>query len=195
LRLLTDYTHTGFCNTFLIGPDGPGDAILIDPGVFDSHLLMLIEENELYLRYILLTHAHKGHLGGITTIRKIYDTTIYYYGHSVNDIQTVRIHEGESIRIGEFDIEVLETPGHSGDSVIFLLDRYLFTGDTLMAGKIGNTPDAFSKGLLLSSIREKILTLDDEYMIFPGHGPPTKVGIERKLNPDLLEEVKSDTTS
>ena len=189
MRFFTHYTHTGFCNTYLIGPDHGGDAVLIDPGVFDAPLLSAIEENDLYLRYVLLTHAHEGHINGIKTIRKIYDATLYYFGHSVLDVPTTMAREGDGLELGEFTFDVIETPGHSGDSVVFKLDRFLFTGDTLMAGKIGYTPDEFSKGLLLSSINEKILPLDDEYFIFPGHGPPSKIGIERHLNPELLEEV------
>jgi glyoxylase-like metal-dependent hydrolase (beta-lactamase superfamily II) len=189
MRFFTHFTHTGFCNTYLIGPDDSGDAIIIDPGVFDASLLNMIEQNNLYLRYILLSHAHEGHINGISTIRKIYETEIFYFGHSVWDIPTTRVREGESLQLGEFTVTVLETPGHSGDSVVYKLERFLFTSDTLLAGKIGYAPDEFSKGLLLSSINEKILTLDDEHFIFPGHGPPSKIGIERHLNPELLEEV------
>ncbi len=189
MKFFTHYTHTGFCNTYLIGPEKKGDAILIDPGVFDTSLLNMIEGNGLYLRYILLTHAHDGHINGINTIMKIYETTIFYFGHSVLDLPTTRVREGEDLELGEFTISVLETPGHSGDSVVYKLDKFLFTSDTLLAGKIGYTQDEFSKGLLLSSINEKILPLDDEHFIFPGHGPPSKIGIERHLNPELLEEV------
>jgi glyoxylase-like metal-dependent hydrolase (beta-lactamase superfamily II) len=187
LRIFTHFSHTGFCNSYLIGPDEPGDAIIIDPGVFDAHLLKLIEDNGLYLRYVLLTHAHEGHIGGITTIRKIYDVTVFYYGHSIMDVETKRVHEGESIQIDGFTIDVLETPGHSGDSVVYKLGSCLFTADSLLAGRIGPTPDEFSRGLLLSALKEKVLSLDDETFIFPGHGPPSKVGIERNLNPDLIE--------
>jgi len=191
MRLYTHYTHTGFCNSYLIGPDGGGDAILVDPGVFDAHLLSLIEDSGLYLRYILVTHAHDGHVGGIRTIQKIYESLIFYYGHSVLNTPTTRVREGEDLELGEFRVQVLETPGHSGDAVVYKLDRLLFTGDTLLAGSIGSTPDDFSKGVLISSINEKILALDDEHFIFPGHGPPSKVGIERLLNPDLLDEVRA----
>ncbi len=160
-----------------------------DPGNFDAPLLSFIEENDLYLRYVLITHAHDGHINAIKTILKIYNSELFYFGHSIQDFTTHRVREGDDLELGEFTFNVLETPGHSGDSVVFKLDKLLFTSDTLFAGSIGSTPDAFSKGLILASINEKILSLDDEHLIFPGHGPPSKIGIERHLNPELLEEV------
>ncbi len=185
----THYSSTGFCNSYLIGSEGGGDAILVDPGLFDALLLKHIEENGLYLRYILVTHGHQGHINGIKTILKIYEPKIYYLGRSLHDKECIRVKEGVDLELGDFSVQVLETPGHSGDSVVYKVDKYLFTGDTLLSGAVGSTPDDFSRGLILSAINEKILPLDDEHFIFPGHGPPSKVGIERHLNPDLLEEV------
>ena len=184
----THYSSTGFCNSFLIGPDDGGDAILIDPGIFDTLLLKHIEENGLYLRHVLVTHAHRGHINGIKTIVKIYDPTIYYLGQSVFDVKCTRIVDGQVLELGDFSIQVMETPGHSADSVVYRLNNQIFTGDTLFAGSIGTTADDFSRDLIVSAIKEKLLVLDDECIVFPGHGPPSKVGIERNLNPDLLEQ-------
>ena len=189
MKFFTHYASTGYCNSYLIGADSGGDAILIDPGNFDIPLLSFIEENDLYLRYVLITHAHDGHINGIETILKIYKAELFYFGHSVLDFTTNRVREGEDLELGGFTFSILETPGHSGDSVVYKMDKLLFTSDTLFSGSIGETPDEFSKGLILASINEKILTLEDEHFIFPGHGPPSKIGIERHLNPELLEEV------
>jgi len=189
VKFFTHYACTGYCNSYLVGPDGKGDAVLIDPGNFDAPLLNFIEENGFNLRYVLITHAHDGHINALETILKIYEPSLFYFGHSVLGHPTLQIKEGEDLELGEFTFKVLETPGHSGDSVVYKLNELLFTSDTLFAGSIGSTPDEFSKGLLLASLNEKILTLDDEHIIFPGHGPPSKIGIERHLNPDLLEEV------
>ncbi len=85
-------------------------------------------------------------------------------------------------------MRVLWTPGHSPDSVVYHMPPYLFTGDTLQAGALGSTTSAAARQQLLKSIRREILSLDDETIIFPGHGPPSKVGVERALNPDLRED-------
>jgi glyoxylase-like metal-dependent hydrolase (beta-lactamase superfamily II) len=82
-------------------------------------------------------------------------------------------------------VVVKKAPAHSGDSLLFIINNFIFTGDTLFSGSIGSTTDTISHELMLSIINDKILSLNDEYFIFPGHGPPTKVGIERILNPDL----------
>ena len=80
-------------------------------------------------------------------------------------------------------MRVIELPGHSIDSVCFLLGEMLFTGDILSAGAIGTTRDGYARGLLLSTVRRRLLPLGDEVLVFPGHGPPSKIGIEKLYNP------------
>ncbi|MBN2444970.1 MAG: MBL fold metallo-hydrolase [Spirochaetales bacterium] len=175
-------------NCYIIGPDNGGDAIIIDPGMFDTEILSVIEDNHLYLKYILVTHSHESHTKGIKTILKIYDADIFSYRHSIMDVRSNKIRDFIKIDCGQFEVEALETPGHSGDSITFRIDKSLFTGDSLFAGSIGSVPDGFARGLMLSSLKNKIFVYDDDFLIFPGHGPPSKLGIERKFNPELQEE-------
>ncbi len=189
MKFFTHFSVIGFSNSFIIGRDEGGDAILIDPGIFDAKILELIENNGLYIRYILVTHNHHAHVNGIKTIMKIYDAQIYSYRNRIMDTLSHEVREGDKLVLNDFEFTILETPGHSADSISFLLGDYLFTGDTLSAGMIGTVMDGYSRGLLLNSIREKILTLDDNVFIFPGHGPPSRVGIERKLNPYIKEKL------
>jgi hydroxyacylglutathione hydrolase len=181
------FSSNTLSNCYIIGPDHGGEAIIIDPGMFDTKLLTVIEDNNLYLKYILVTHSHESHTRGIRTILKIYDAYIFSYRHSIMDERTNKVRDFIKIDCGEFEFEALETPGHSGDSITFRIDRSLFTGDSLFAGSIGSVSDGFARGLILSSLREKILTFDDDFLIFPGHGPPSKLGIEKKFNPDLQD--------
>jgi glyoxylase-like metal-dependent hydrolase (beta-lactamase superfamily II) len=176
-------------NCYVIGPDNGGDAIIIDPGTFDTDLLTVIEENNLYLKYILVTHSHESHTRGIKTILKIYKAGIYSYRHSILDFKSNKVRDFMKIGSSNFEFEVLETPGHTGDSVTYRIDRSLFTGDALFAGTIGSVADGFTRGLMLSSIKDKLFHFDDDFLIFPGHGPPTTLGIEKKYNPDLQEVV------
>ncbi len=189
MRFYSYYSVFYFSNCYLIGPNEPGDAVLIDPGVFDEGLLRLVEDNGLYVRYILITHAHHGHINGLRTLRKIYDASIFACNPDNLEVPAIRIEEGNPLDCGTFSFQVLETPGHTNDSVCFLIDRMLFTGDTLSACSVGHTNTGYERALLLSSIRKKILSLEDDPFIFPGHGPPTRLEIERSYNPYLKERV------
>lgn len=187
MKLFAHYTFTGFSNSYLIGPDQGGEAVLIDPGFFNVSLLKMVEDSGFDLSYILITHAHESHISALRTIFKIYSPSLFSANPKIHDQSCEAVREGEPLTLGEFPFSVLATPGHSPDSVTYVLGRYLFTGDTLFAGSIGSTHDEISRALLVSSIRGKILTLEDDYTVFPGHGPPTTVGIERRLNPEIQE--------
>jgi glyoxylase-like metal-dependent hydrolase (beta-lactamase superfamily II) len=185
LRFFAYYSLAGFSNSYLLGPEGGGDAVLIDPGIFDVALLNLVEGNKLYIRYVLVTHSHTSHVDGLRTILKIYQSSVFCRQPSLLDYPTTEVREGQGLELGEFRFKLFEVPGHSSDSMVFKLNDLLFTGDALMSGSIGSTADEFARAMLVAHIREKILTLDDNTLIFPGHGPPTKVSIERTHNPGL----------
>jgi len=190
MKFFSYFSVLHFSNCYLIGPDGPGDAVVIDPGVFDEGLLKLVEDNQLYLRYVLITHVHHGHVNGLQTLQKIYEPTVFCFDPERLDTSVRRIRESRPVTCGEFSFRVLETPGHSNDSVCFLIDQLLFTGDSLSAGSIGRTATGYERALLLSSIREKILNLKTDVFIFPGHGPPTRLEIERRFNPYLKSNTR-----
>jgi hydroxyacylglutathione hydrolase len=185
VRFFSFFSSMGFSNSYLIGSDDGQEAILIDPGVFDVQLLRTVEGNKLTLRRILVTHSHSAHIHGIKTILKVYDVDVYSNQPSVLDFAAHHIQDGETLSFDSLTVRVLETPGHSIDSLCFLIDGLLFTGDTLNAGGIGRVKNGYARGLLLSSIRKRLLPLGDEVMVFPGHGPPTKIGIEKAYNPYL----------
>ncbi|MCD6235934.1 MAG: MBL fold metallo-hydrolase, partial [Thaumarchaeota archaeon] len=90
--------------------------------------------------------------------------------------------------VGRYSMRVIHTPGHTPGSVCFLVERYVFTGDTLFAGSIGRSD--LSGGdfqQLLSSIKSKLMTLPDDFVIYPGHGPSSTIGVERRMNPFLRD--------
>ncbi len=189
MQFFTHFSVLDFSNSYLFGPDAGGDAVLIDPGIFDAPLLRLIEDHGLYVRYVLVTHAHKAHINGLKTLLKIYDAGLYSHHPSILDYPSTPVLEGQPLQVGDFRFEVLETPGHSSDSICYRLDRILFTGDTLTAGSVGRTFSGYARGIQLASIRQKLLKLPDETIVFPGHGPPSRIGIERAYNPHLKETL------
>ncbi|MBN1524749.1 MAG: MBL fold metallo-hydrolase [Spirochaetales bacterium] len=180
------YPHfvvVGFSNSYVLADDKTKTAVVIDPGIFDTALLKLIEDNKYYIKAVLVTHAHSSHINGIKTLMRIYDAEIYAFRDKIFEIPVTYVKEGDTIEVESMKFSVIETPGHSRDSVVYLIDRYLFTGDTITAGLIGTTPHEHAKKILVSSIQKKLFSLHDDVIVFPGHGPPSLMGIERKSNP------------
>jgi len=171
----------------VLGRESARDALLIDPGIFDEGLLRLLEGNGFYPRHVLITHAHQGHLSGVRTLRKIYDPALYALEPDALEFPAERIAEAHPLHLAGFTVRVIATPGHSQDSACFRIDRMLFTGDTLLAGSVGQADTEYEKALLLASVREKLLSLEPGLLLFPGHGPPSTLEIEQRFNPHLRE--------
>lgn len=189
MKFFSFFSPVGFSNSYLIGPDGGGDALLVDPGSFDAPLLEAVETNGLYVRAILLTHAHGSHTHAVGGLLKVYRATVYNNHPSILDFPARHVGDGDELPVGGVTVRVLETPGHSIDSVCYLAGHLLFTGDTLLAGGVGSTRSGYARGVLLSSIRRKVLGLPDPTLVFPGHGPPSRVGVERAHNPYLGDRL------
>jgi glyoxylase-like metal-dependent hydrolase (beta-lactamase superfamily II) len=166
------------------GEDSGGEALLVDPGVMDNTLLNFIEHNKYYLKGILITHNHLNHVRGLRTLMRIYKTEIYAVQHNIFEYKTNTVHDGDILNIGNFKVEVISVPGHSADSVIYKIDHFLFTGDALSAGMMGSTPNPYSAMRQITIIEKKIFSLIGNFVVFPGHGPPTSLKAERKNNID-----------
>ena len=198
MKLHFHYCPQGFSNCYLLGTDFPADeasspaepsssrdAIIIDPGMMDSNLLSLIEENQFSLRGVLITHDHPHHVRGLTTIFRIYNTEIFAMNPIIGEHHTTLVRDGDVINIGPFRTEVFSIPGHSADSLAFKIDRLLFTGDALSAGLTGSTSSSYAAANQISALRRKILSLPGDYTILPGHGPPSTLEAERHFNLDI----------
>jgi glyoxylase-like metal-dependent hydrolase (beta-lactamase superfamily II) len=184
MKLIHHFSSIAFSNTYLFGPDGGGEAVLVDPGVMDISLLKLIESNKLYPRHVLLTHHHKSHSDGIRTLEKIYDFTVYCSGKLNSRSAPCRtVSDAEELLLGDFTVKVISVPGHSADSVAYLTGDHLFSGDILAAGRLGSTTTYQAKLMLIKGIEERILPLPGEILLFPGHGPPSILKAETAFNP------------
>ena len=188
MKIFFHFSVVGFSNTYLIGNAGGGDAILIDPGHMDIELLKLIEDNNFYIKHILLTHRHPSHTEGLRTLMKIYDSDIYANSPLFMDYTVRTLSDGDSITLSGITVSAILIPGHSSDSLVYKIEDALFTGDVIMSGRVGSTNSSLSKSLLIRSIQEKILPLDDNTLIFPGHGTPTTLLVEKMINPILKSE-------
>jgi glyoxylase-like metal-dependent hydrolase (beta-lactamase superfamily II) len=190
VKLFFHYCHQGFSNCYILGTEfeegaaktGGRDAIIIDPGIMDGSILNSIEKNDYTLRGVFITHNHRSHVKGLRAIRRIYDVDIYAVNHVILDQRTIMVRDGEIVTVGEFKIEVISVPGHSADSAVFKIEHLLFTGDTLTAGLVGGTASSYGAEVQMRALRSKILSMPGNFVIMPGHGPPSSLDAERRFN-------------
>ncbi|MEW6266858.1 MAG: MBL fold metallo-hydrolase [Thermodesulfobacteriota bacterium] len=177
-------------NCFVLGDEDSRRAMVIDPGGNVTRIAEILDKHGLALEYIINTHGHWDHTGGNKALRKAAGGKILIHpAENHRGFQPDgRLVEGDFLSLGLHRLAVLHTPGHSagGISLHWPDTGRVFVGDLLFAGSIGRTDLAGgSFEVLLRSVREKILPLGDETKVFPGHGPMTTVGQERRFNPFL----------
>jgi len=181
-------------NCFLVGDTESGDAAVIDPG-FDREsearsILREIARNGFTVRYIVNIHGHPDHTGGNQMLKESTKAPILiheYDAHMLSNPPADRkLHDGDVIEVGSIKLRVIHTPGHSKGSIILLGSDVVFSGDTLFAGSIGryDLPGGSLEDIK-NSLRNKLLTLPDNFKVYPGHGPVSTIGQERRTNPFL----------
>ncbi|MFC4182682.1 MBL fold metallo-hydrolase [Saccharococcus thermophilus] len=184
-----------------------GSCVIFDPGAEGDRIVQHIEKQQLTPLAILLTHAHFDHIGGIHEVRAKWDLPIYLHqqekewltdptlnGSAYFGGQVIVRHEptciaGEqTLQIGAFTFDLLETPGHSPGSISYYCKEVeaVFSGDVLFAGSIGRTDlPGGNYEQLLRSIHDKLLALPEETIVLSGHGRETTIGAEMDTNPFL----------
>lgn len=191
-------------NCYLVVDEASGRAAVIDPGLESEPVLEAVRGGNLALDWVILTHAHFDHVcgcglftrSGVPSLLHPADLpllaeapkTARFFGFSVAAPPTPSrlVREGETIAVGGLSLAVLETPGHTPGGISLLGDGAVFVGDTLFAGSVGRTDLAGgSHETLLGSIRDKLMPLPDATVVYPGHGPATSIGAERRDNPFL----------
>ena len=199
-------------NSFVVSDD-TGAAVIIDPGCYSPDerdtLATYIEEHSLTVAYILNTHGHIDHMLGNAYCVKRWGVPLVAHKKAMRDLVASPqwggmmglnvdpspepdrwIEEGELIEFGETQLEVMYTPGHAEGHVSFYHpeEQHLFSGDVLFSGSIGRTDlPGGSMDVLMQSIKEKLLPLPDEVVVYCGHGPTTTIGKERVSNPFILQ--------
>lgn len=196
-------------NCYVVGCDTAHEGVVIDPGDELNGILNTIDQLELDIKYILLTHAHLDHVKEVVSLNEHLKAPVFMhkadefllenlpaqaaaFGMSISGIPEVDayIRDGDVIEFGRQKFEVLHTPGHSPGSVTYVSGDTAFVGDVLFAGSIGRTDlPGGSHDVLMNSIKMKLLPLGDQILIYPGHGPATRIGQERKSNPFLLNTI------
>jgi glyoxylase-like metal-dependent hydrolase (beta-lactamase superfamily II) len=174
-----------FSNCYLVTEDTTMQAIIIDPCKISAPILEKIESGPYQLVAAMVTHNHLGHTRGIPVLRKIYDLKIYAADYELVKDKTAVLKDDGTLHLAGLDVYYSSVPGHSFDSMVFQIGRVFFTGDVITAGLVGKTYSSYNKRLLISTIKEKILSQDEACILLPGNGPPTTIGAEKRIKTDL----------
>lgn len=159
---------------------GERQGIIIDPGGEPERIIEAV--SNLQIDLILLTHNHFDHIEALLPVMKATSAEVAIHPLDDIDVASRALKDGEKIKFDGKGILVINTPGHTPGSCCFLLEGNLFSGDTLFAGGWGNTMfPGGSERAIFESIREKIISLPDETVVYPGHGESTTIGKEKSL--------------
>jgi len=194
-------------NCYIVGSTSTHEGMIIDPGADADTILRTVQQTGLSISIIVITHAHIDHVGAIREVQQ--KTNAQFAIHEaekgfvfstpmrmltslgVSPVKSppqpdILLKDGELIDLDDLHFEVLYTPGHSSGGICLSGHGVVFSGDTLFKFGIGRTDfPGMSHERLMNSIREKLMVLPDETIVYPGHGPPTTIGDERRGNPFL----------
>lgn len=195
-------------NCYILGDRESKEAVVIDPGGDFEDIAAQLRESDLKAKYIVLTHAHFDHTDALAQLKAATGAEVLIHELDADMLcsagqaqpfslesgkETCRadrtIKEGDRIKFGRHILEVLHTPGHTRGGISLVTDKMIFVGDTLFSGSVGRTDlpgGSFQE--LMASIKNKLLSMADDCLVYPGHGPASTIGEERKNNPFLDEQ-------
>ncbi|HVB37409.1 MAG TPA: MBL fold metallo-hydrolase [Vicinamibacterales bacterium] len=200
-----------FKNGFVLGCEESREAVVIDPGDEVDELLEIVRANDLNVLHILLTHAHLDHVTGVARAKEVLRVPVHLHRDDLPLYNAVvqqgmmfglhvlpqppidRFYEpGQVITFGNYEVRPHHTPGHCPGGVCLqvgakgTVGKDLFVGDTLFAGSIGRTDlPGGDYATLIHSIKHVLFAFGDDAVVYPGHGPATTIGEERRTNPFL----------
>jgi len=197
-------------NCYILGCEETKEGLIIDPGADGEKILKTAQKNKLNIKYIINTHAHIDHIGANKYLKETLKVKICMHEEDIKFLKDpslnlsdfappgsqneflpfpnpdITLHEGLQLNIGDLQANILHTPGHTPGGISIAIENCVFTGDTLFSGSIGNTSFPLSDyNSLINSIKNKLLTLPDNFIVYPGHGSATTIGKEKRENPFL----------
>lgn len=192
-------------NSYVLACEDTKEAVIFDPGAEAERILQIVTSHEFSLKYVLNTHGHPDHVGAVADIVEqtgapflMHEDDMYliegFDSDPIRAFLSARtppkpdrfLQDDETIAVGSLTLKVLHTPGHTPGGVCFLAENAVFSGDTLFANSIGRTDlPGGNYQQLLTSIRQRLLPLDGNTIVYSGHGQSTTIAHEQRYNPFL----------
>ena len=196
-------------NCYLVIDESTNRAVLIDPGDEPAHILAALHESGATLESVWLTHAHFDHLGALAGVLRVHPVPVYMHPleapiHEIAVDDALRygiriekppaadreLAEGDVVQVGSQQLAVMHVPGHAPGHVAFHDEHVIFGGDCLFAGSIGRTDLLLADRETLDASVARLIALGDELTLYPGHGPATTIGRERRTNPFVIGSAR-----
>jgi len=192
-------------NCYIVGDEANKEGMIIDPGAEANRILKNVNDLGLEIKFIVLTHVHVDHIGALKEVTEATGAEFAVHADDAKSLQARPSSDmspfftpqtppppdrllkgGDSIDVGNLHFLVLHTPGHTPGCICFLGEGVVFSGDTLFNFGIGRTDfPGGSYSQIMNSIHTKLMILPDDTIVYPGHGPDTTIGTERRGNPFL----------
>ena len=185
-------------NAYLVWDEESKKAFIVDPGAESVQMENAISENKLQPEYIILTHAHGDHTGGIDPLKEKYLGIKLVanraerkmlaersrIGGGEGHTADIEVTDGDTLDVGPMHLCFIDCPGHTPGGMSILLGKVLFSGDTLFMSSVGRTDlPGGDWDTLMHTIREKLFVLPDDTVVLPGHMQETTIGFEKRCNP------------
>ena len=195
-------------NCYVVQDKKTKETMIIDPGNVSDELIQILDAMEVKMKYILLTHCHGDHIGGVSKIKEKYGGQILIHRKDAEGLKDIninlsthiglepviieedaRLDDGDLIHLGDLEFKVIHTPGHTAGSIsLYCKEKNMvFSGDTLFRGAWGRVDlPTSSFEDIMKSINNKLLVLPDDTIVYPGHGIPTKIAEEEPIYYNLV---------